>query len=67
MRTPDELTPVLALINHITETGLSKWYEVVYYYRGWQSYHDSNTFMDGEKVVDWRYCIDCLPNDTMQV
>jgi len=36
---PNQLEPVLALINHVGELGLSEWYEVVYYYFDkWYSY-----------------------------
>ena len=57
---PNELEPVLALINHVGELGLSEWYEVVYYYQKWCSYAGSKTFEDGEKVVKWKYVKDCL-------
>lgn len=57
--TPNELEPVLALISHNGELGLSEWYEVVYYSQKWCSYAGSNTFEDGEKVVKWKYCKDC--------
>ena len=57
---PIELEPVLAEINHINELGLSKWYEVVYFDGSWRCYAGSKTFKDGEKVVKWKYCKDCL-------
>lgn len=57
---PNELEPVLALINHIGELGLSEWYEVVYYSYNWYSYAGSKTFEDGEKVIRWKYAKDCL-------
>jgi hypothetical protein len=57
---PNELEPVLALINHQGELGLSEWYEVVYYFHKWCSYAESKTFDDGERVVKWKYCKDCL-------
>jgi hypothetical protein len=57
---PNELEPVLALITHQGELGLSEWYEVVYYFNKWCSYAGSKTFQDGEKVVNWKYCKDCL-------
>ena len=57
---PNELEPVLALINHVGELGLSEWYEVVYYYQKWCSYSGSKTFSDGEYVVKWKYVKDCL-------
>jgi hypothetical protein len=54
---PAELESVLAKITHLNELGLSQWYEVVYYVDGkWCSYSGSNTFQDGEKVVEWKYC-----------
>lgn len=57
---PNKLEPVLALINHVGELGLSEWYEVVYYYQKWCSYAGSKTFEDGEQVVKWKYVKDCL-------
>ena len=57
---PDELEPVLAQIEHINDLGKSKWDEVVYYDGNWCSYSGSKTFDDGEKVVKWKYCKDCL-------
>ena len=57
---PNQLEPILALITHQGDLGLSKWYEVVYYDDGWYSYAGSKTFQDGEQVVDWKYCKDCL-------
>lgn len=59
METPSILEPVLAKITHINELGKSAWYEVVYYsVDGWQSYYGSETFEDGEKVSEWKYCAD---------
>lgn len=58
---PDAIgSPILAKIEHINDLGKSKWYEVVYYDDGWYSYAGSKTFQDGEQVVDWKYCKDCL-------
>ena len=57
---PIELEPVLAEIEHINDLGKSKWYEVVYYDGNWCCYSGSKTFKDGEKVVKWKYCKDCL-------
>jgi hypothetical protein len=58
---PDVIgSPILAKIEHINDLGKSKWYEVVYYDDGWYSYAGSKTFQDGEQVVDWKYCKDCL-------
>ena len=53
---PDKLKPVLARIEQINSLGKSGWWEVVYYDGNWQSYRGSNTFENGEKVVDWEYC-----------
>ncbi len=53
-------SPILAKIEHINDLGKSKWYEVVYYDDGWHSYAGSKTFQDGEQVVEWKYCKDCL-------
>jgi hypothetical protein len=57
---PNELEPVLAEISHINDLGTSTWYEVVYYFQEWRSYSGSKTFEDGEQVVKWKYCKDCL-------
>ena len=53
-------SPILAKIEHINDLGKSTWYEVVYYDDKWYSYAGSKTFQDGEQVVDWKYCKDCL-------
>ena len=37
-KAPKEFHPVLAKIEHINDLGKSKWYEVVYYNNGWNSY-----------------------------
>jgi hypothetical protein len=60
MHCPDELEPVLAKIEHINDLGKSKWYEVVCFYGSWLSYSGSKTFEDGERVVKWQYCKDCV-------
>ena len=52
--------PILAKIEYINDLGKSKWYEVVYYDDGWCPYAGIKTFQDGEKVVEWKYCKDCL-------
>tara|TARA_R110000850_G_scaffold258495_1_gene385071 strand:+ start:1245 stop:1502 length:258 start_codon:yes stop_codon:yes gene_type:complete len=57
---PSELEPVLAKIEHTNSLGESSWYEVVYFDGNWRCYAGSSTFKDGEKVVEWRYCKDCL-------
>jgi hypothetical protein len=57
---PNQLEPVLALITHQGELGLSEWYEVVYHFDKWYSYSGSKTFDDGEQVIRWKYCKDCL-------
>jgi hypothetical protein len=58
---PTELESVLAKITHLNELGLSQWYEVVYYVDSkWCSYSGSNTFQDGERVIDWKYCKDLI-------
>ena len=54
--TPKALEPILAKISHQNDLGLSQWYEVVYYANGWQSFINSNTFEDGEQVIEWKYC-----------
>ena len=62
-KTPKELHPVLAKIEHINDLGKSKWYEVVYYNDGWYSFAGSRTFQDGEQVIDWKYCKDIFNNN----
>lgn len=62
-KTPKEFYPVLAKIEHINDLGKSKWYEVVYYNNGWNSYTGSRTFQDGEQVVEWKYCEDIFKNN----
>jgi len=58
---PAELEAVLAKISHINDLGLSQWYEVVFYADDkWCSYSGSNTFKDGEKVIEWVYCKNIL-------
>ena len=57
---PNELESVLAEISHVNDLGISTWYEVVYYSDKWCSYSGSKTFEDGEQVVKWKYCKDCL-------
>ena len=56
----NELEPVLALITHQGDLGKNEWYEVVYFFKKWQSYACSKTFEDGERVVKWKYVKDCL-------
>ena len=57
---PKEFEPILAKIEHYNDLGLSTWYEVVYFNGIWQSYAGSKTFTDGESVVSWKYCKDCI-------
>jgi len=57
---PIQLEPVLAKIEHINDLGKSNWYEVVYFDGKWNSYAGSKTFDDGEKVISWKYCKDCI-------
>jgi len=58
---PDVIgSPILAKLEHINDLGKSNWYEVVYYDDKWYSYEWSKTFKDGEQVVEWKYCKDCL-------
>lgn len=53
---PDILQPVLALILHHNDLGISSWYEVVSFNEnGWISYAGSKTFGDGEYVSKWKY------------
>jgi hypothetical protein len=63
---PIELEPVLAKISHQYDLGNSQWYEVVYYVNGkWCSYGGSNTFEDGEIVVEWVYCSERFNQNNM--
>ena len=56
--------PILAYITHANSLGTSHWYEVVYYNEdGWQCYFGSNTFKDGEIIINWIYCHECLPEN----
>ena len=57
---PSKLEPVLAKIEHTNSLEKLSWYEVVYFDKHWQSYSDSNTFDNDDKVVKWRYCKDLL-------
>jgi hypothetical protein len=57
---PNVLEPVLAEISHVNDLGTSTWYEVVFYSDKWYSYAGSKTFDDGERVIKWKYCKDCL-------
>ena len=57
---PNQLEPVLAKISHVSDLGVSIWYEVIYYFDKWCSYSGSKTFEDGEQVIKWKYCKDCL-------
>lgn len=58
---PNEVCPVLAEIESITDTGKIRWHEVVYRMAGnWRSYFGSETFEDGEKVIKWCYPKDCF-------
>ncbi len=54
------LEPILAEIEHLSDTGTSKWFEVVYYDNGWHCFAGSKTFKDGEKVIRWKYAKNCL-------
>ena len=60
---PEKFTPVLAKISKCGELGNESWWEVVYHDGvDWQHFAGSNTFDDGEKVVRWRLCRECLFN-----
>jgi hypothetical protein len=60
MSSPIELEPVLARIEQLNSLGTSVWWEVVYYDKLWCSYSGSKTFEDGERVIKWKYCKDCV-------
>lgn len=56
---PNELEPVLAKITHQSCLDGYYWYEVVFYVDGiWCSYLESNTFDDGQMVIEWVHCDD---------
>lgn len=57
---PDEFKPVLALIEHQNDLGVSKWYEIVYFSNKWCSFSGSRTFNDGERVLKWKYAENCI-------
>lgn len=59
--TPRICEPVLAEISKSGELGKEGWYEVVYHDgERWQHFAGSDTFDDGERVVKWKYCKECL-------
>lgn len=66
-KTPKELHPVLAKIEHINDLGKSKWYEVVYFDGEWNTFSGSQTFQDGEQVVEWKYCEDLFKNNDKSI
>lgn len=58
---PEELTPVLAEIEAITDLGRVIYYEVVYHNgESWHSFAGSKTFEDGETALKWRYAAECF-------
>jgi hypothetical protein len=53
--------PILAKIKWINNLGETRFfYEVVYYDGGWFTDPQSETFLNDETVVDWKYCKDCF-------
>ena len=55
MKIPNE-NPVLAKVEGQTDLGLTSWFEVVWHNeRKWCSFCGSDTFDNGEQVVDWIY------------
>jgi hypothetical protein len=61
INTPEKFAPVLADITKNGELGNQGWWEVVYHDGvNWQHFAGSNTFDDGEKVVKWKLCRECL-------
>jgi len=60
---PREAEPVLAQISHTNNLGKSNWKEIVYHDgENWKAYEGSKTFNDGERVVQWRYVNELMPN-----
>jgi len=61
MEYPKECKPVLAQLEHVTETGIANWCEVVIFAGDkWRSFFGSNTFKDGEQVIKWKYTDECF-------
>jgi len=61
INTPERFAPTLAEITKQGELGKQGWWEVVYHDGAkWQSFAGSDTFDDGEKVVKWKLCRECL-------
>lgn len=61
INTPEKFAPTLAEITKQGELGKEGWWEVVYHDgANWQHFAGSNTFDDGEKVVRWKLCRECL-------
>lgn len=61
---PKELVPVLAEIFHSNELGQGAHFEVVYHDgEEWRSYAGSDTFENGEQVLQWRYAKECFAPD----
>lgn len=58
---PKPFTPVLASMHHVSDLGFHHWYEVIYHdEEQWCSYAGSDTFNDGETVIDWLYAKECF-------
>lgn len=61
INTPEKFAPTLAEITKQGELGKEGWWEVVYHDgANWQHFAGSDTFEDGEKVVKWKLCRECL-------
>ena len=61
INTPEKFAPTLAEIAKWGELGKESWWEVVYHDGiNWQHFAGSNTFEDGEKVIKWKLCRECL-------
>ena len=59
---PTEPDAVLAIIEGQNSLGLSRWREVIYHNgEKWCAFDGSDTFEDGEQVVDWIYAAIALP------
>lgn len=60
---PNPFVPVLASIHTVSDLGVHHWYEVIYHNEEeWCCNAGSDTFRDGEQVLEWRYAKECFNN-----
>ena len=60
LRLDVEKEPVLVIGKLFPQDEEKLGIKVVYFDDTWHSYFGSDTFNDGERVVKWKYCKDCL-------